>query len=64
MKTITGKFNSAKVFTDNLEATAEQQIQTLCDQAFVVGSSIWIMPDCPAGVIGLRGYAGRSAIRL
>ena len=49
MKVITGKFNSAKVFTDNVEATAEKQIQILCDQAFVAGSVIRIMPDCHAG---------------
>ncbi|HHX53253.1 MAG TPA: RtcB family protein [Erysipelothrix sp.] len=46
---IQGKYNEAKVFTTNLEATAHQQIQTLVDQPFVKGSKIRIMPDVHAG---------------
>ena len=29
---IIGKYNSAKCFTNNLETTAREQIQTVCDQ--------------------------------
>ena len=29
---IDGKFNSATVFTDQIEETAVEQIKTLCDQ--------------------------------
>lgn len=46
---IKGKYNEAKVFTDNLEESAREQIQTLCDQPFVEGSKIRIMPDVHAG---------------
>ena len=44
-----GKFNTAKVFTDNAEETAIAQITHLLDQAFVQGSTIRIMPDTHAG---------------
>ncbi|MDQ2086309.1 RtcB family protein [Herbivorax sp. ANBcel31] len=46
---IKGKFNAAKVFTDNLESQAAEQIQELCNQEFVKDSSIRIMPDTHAG---------------
>ena len=29
---INGKFNKAKCFTNNLESTAREQIQAVCDQ--------------------------------
>ncbi|MDO4721233.1 MAG: RtcB family protein [Peptostreptococcaceae bacterium] len=46
---IKGKYNTAKVFAAELEEGARQQIQTLCDQEFVSGSRIRIMPDVHAG---------------
>jgi RNA-splicing ligase RtcB len=46
---ITGKYASAKVFTEVLEPSAEGQIQALCDQRFAQGSKIRIMPDVHAG---------------
>lgn len=46
---IQGKYATAKVFTDTLEVSARGQIQALCDQAFVEGGSIRIMPDVHAG---------------
>lgn len=46
---IKGKYNTAKVFTDNLEDKAAGQIQELCDQKFAQGSRIRIMPDTHAG---------------
>ena len=46
---IRGKYTAAKVFCDELEETARQQIQTLCDQPFVSDSKIRIMPDVHAG---------------
>ncbi len=49
MMIIKGKYNEAKVFTKELEQTARDQIQTLCDQPFVAGSKIRIMPDVHAG---------------
>lgn len=49
MQIIYGKYNSAKVFTNVFEEMAEAQIQTLCNQEFVKGSKICIMPDVHAG---------------
>lgn len=44
-----GKYNTAKVYTDNIEQEAIAQIIELCDQEFVQGSKIRIMPDTHAG---------------
>ena len=44
-----GKYNYAKVFTDNVEQTAISQIIELLNQQFVEGSQIRIMPDTHAG---------------
>lgn len=49
MKVIEGRYNSAVVFTDNIERKAAQQIEELCNQRFVSGSYIRIMPDTHAG---------------
>ncbi len=46
---IKGKYNSAKVFTDNLEEKATGQILELCNQGFAQESKIRIMPDTHAG---------------
>ncbi|HOJ78552.1 MAG TPA: RtcB family protein [Bacillota bacterium] len=46
---IKGKYNTAKVFTDNVEETAIGQILELCNQEFVKDSVIRIMPDTHAG---------------
>lgn len=46
---VQGKYNSAKIFTDNVEKTALGQIIELCNQEFVKDSQIRIMPDTHAG---------------
>jgi RNA-splicing ligase RtcB len=46
---LNGKYNTAKVFTDNIEATAISQIVELCSQKFAKNSKIRIMPDTHAG---------------
>ncbi len=46
---IRGKYNTAKVFTNNLEEEAYAQILELCNQEFVKDSVIRIMPDAHAG---------------
>jgi RNA-splicing ligase RtcB len=46
---IKGKYNTAKVFTDNVESEAIAQITELCNQEFVKDSVIRIMPDTHAG---------------
>jgi RNA-splicing ligase RtcB len=49
MQIITGKYTSAKVFTEVVEETAIEQIKTLCNQEYVKDSKIRIMPDVHAG---------------
>ena len=44
-----GKYNTAKVFTDNAEQEAISQVITLLNQEFLSGSQIRIMPDMHAG---------------
>lgn len=49
MLKLQGKYNEAKVFTNNVEETAAGQIIDLCTQEFVKDSKIRIMPDTHAG---------------
>lgn len=49
MKEIIGQFNSAKIFTDNIDELSELQIEKLCNQEFIKDSKIRIMPDVHAG---------------
>ena len=49
MKEVSGKFNSAKVFTDVVDEKSLGQIKTLCDQQFTTESRIRLMPDVHAG---------------
>ena len=49
MVEITGKYNTAKVYTENLEMSALFQIKEFCDQPFFADSKIRIMPDVHAG---------------
>lgn len=46
---IKGKYNTAKVYTYNVEGKAVEQIQKLCDTEWVKDSNIAIMPDVHAG---------------
>jgi RNA-splicing ligase RtcB len=50
MLELKGKYSTAKIFTDNAEPSAIQQIEHLLDQEFVAGSKIRIMPDVHAGM--------------
>ncbi|NLB43145.1 MAG: RtcB family protein, partial [Clostridiales bacterium] len=49
MLEISGKSNTAKVFTDVLDEMSKAQIIELCNQEFTVGSRIRMMPDVHAG---------------
>lgn len=49
MITLNGKYNTAKIFTDVIESSAEGQIQKLLDMKFISDSKIRIMPDVHAG---------------
>lgn len=46
---ITGKYNTAKIYTDVVEESALAQIKILCDQEYVKDLKIRIMPDVHAG---------------
>jgi len=49
MLEITGKYNTAKVFTNSLDELSKQQIENLCNQPFVQDSVLRLMPDVHAG---------------
>lgn len=49
MLEIKGKYNTAIVYTNNVEPGAVKQIETLCNQEFVKDSRIRIMPDVHSG---------------
>lgn len=49
MKKVEGEWNSAIIFTDNVEDEAIKQIETLCNQEFTKDSKIRIMPDVHSG---------------
>ena len=46
---IRGKYNTAKVFTDNIEQAAIDQLTELMNYPFVEGTQIRIMPDVHSG---------------
>lgn len=49
MLELQGKYNTAKVFTDVVDETSIAQVIELCNQGFVSGSKIRMMPDIHAG---------------
>jgi len=49
MKEVKGKFGFAKIFTEVIDESAENQIKELCDQPMSEGAVIRIMPDVHAG---------------
>jgi RNA-splicing ligase RtcB len=49
MREVTGKYNTAKIFTDVVDEKSIDQVKLLCDQEFVTGSKIRMMPDIHAG---------------
>ncbi len=49
MRTVQGKHAEAKVFTDDIDELALEQIKRMCDQEFAKGSRIRIMPDVHPG---------------
>ena len=63
MKTINGY--DVKIFTDNIEDTALEQIRQLLSIDVFSDCKIRIMPDVHAGagcVIGFTGYLGEKVI--
>lgn len=60
-----GKYNTAKVFTNNIEDSAKEQIIELLNQDFVKDAKIRIMPDVHSGagcVIGFTADLGEKVI--
>ena len=49
MKTVEGKYATAKVFTDNVEDMALEQVKTLVNDEITEGSHVRFMPDIHAG---------------
>ena len=47
---IKGKYNEAKIFANIVDSASIAQVQELCNQEFVSGSRIRLMPDIHAGV--------------
>ena len=59
MKEIRGSYGVAKVFTDNIEDKAVEQIKVLMNQHYAVDANVRIMPDVHAGagcMIGTTMY--------
>lgn len=50
MINVTGEFNKATIYTDIVDKQTIGQIIDLCNQKFVQGETIRIMPDCHMGV--------------
>ena len=49
MLELTGKYNSCKVFTDNIDSETISQLTNLLNQPFIQGSKVRIMSDCHSG---------------
>ena len=49
MQEVSGKYNTAKVFTNDVDEKSLDQIRRLCNQEFTRGSKIRLMPDVHAG---------------
>lgn len=65
VKTVKGLYTQAIIYTDLVEESAIEQIKKLCDQKFVAGCKIRIMPDVHSGagcVIGFTADLGELVI--
>lgn len=49
MLEVRGKYNQAKIFTDQVDEASIAQVVALCNQEFTQGSRIRLMPDVHAG---------------
>lgn len=49
MLELKGKYNSCKVFTDNIDSATISQLTNLLNQEFVSDSQVRIMSDCHSG---------------
>ncbi len=56
---VIGKYGTARVFSENRDEKAIDQIQTLMDQPFVKGAHVRIMPDYHWGAGATIGFTAR-----
>ena len=49
MLTINGKHNAAIIFTDNIENTAHEQLEAVCNAPYLADCKVRVMPDVHAG---------------
>ena len=56
MKTVSGVYTSAKIFTDTIEDYALAQIQMLCDNEAFKECRVRVMPDVHPGKAGTIGF--------
>ena len=56
MKTVSGVYASAKIFSDTVEEYALAQIKMLCDHEAFKGSKVRVMPDVHPGKVGTIGF--------
>ena len=61
---IRGKHSIAKVFTDDIEPGAIEQIKKLLDQDFIEGSKVRIMPDVHQGVGCVIGFTAEMGDKV
>lgn len=57
MLELKGKFNTAKVFTDNIDNESISQIINICNQEYLKDNKVRFMPDCHAGKGAVIGTA-------
>lgn len=61
---VQGLYGKAKVFTDNLEDGAKDQIINLLNQDFVEGSKVRVMPDVHYGMGCVIGFTADMGDKL
>lgn len=59
-----GKYGTAKVFTNELEEGAKDQIINLLNQNFIEGSAVRIMPDVHQGIGSVIGFTADMGDKL
>lgn len=64
MKTVSGVYTSAKIFTNTIEEYALAQIQMLCDNEAFKDCTIRIMPDVHPGKVGTVGFTSTIGKRV
>lgn len=61
---IDGQFTTAKVFSDNIDVNAYEQIRTICNHPMFSSAVVRIMPDCHAGKGCVIGFTCVSSEKI